>query len=100
MIYLTTVSLSENIESRGKFGRSQWPRRLRHVGRGVVGSNPIQGMDVCIVCVYSVFVLFCVQVAALRLADLPSKEAYRLCTRLRNWKSRQGPTKYCRAIER
>jgi hypothetical protein len=25
---------------------------------GIVGSNPIQGMDVCIVCVYSVFVLF------------------------------------------
>jgi hypothetical protein len=27
---------------------------------GIVGSNPIQSMDVCIVCVYSVFVLFCV----------------------------------------
>jgi hypothetical protein len=25
---------------------------------GLVGSNPIQGMDVCIVCVYSVFLLF------------------------------------------
>jgi hypothetical protein len=25
---------------------------------GVVGSNPNQDMDVCIVCVYSVFVLF------------------------------------------
>jgi hypothetical protein len=25
---------------------------------GMVGSNPNQGMDVCIVCVYSVFVLF------------------------------------------
>jgi hypothetical protein len=24
----------------------------------IVGSNPTQGMDVCIVCVYSVFVLF------------------------------------------
>jgi hypothetical protein len=31
-------------------------------------------MDVC-VCL-SVFVLFCVQVAALRRADLPSKESY------------------------
>jgi hypothetical protein len=27
---------------------------------GIVGSNPIQDMDVCIVCFYSVFVLFCV----------------------------------------
>jgi hypothetical protein len=24
---------------------------------GIVGSNPTEGMDVCIVCVYSVFVL-------------------------------------------
>jgi hypothetical protein len=26
----------------------------------IVGSNPTQGMYVCIVCVYSVFVLFCI----------------------------------------
>jgi hypothetical protein len=45
---------------------------------GIVGSNPTQGMDVC-VCVYSVFVLFFVQVAALRRADHSSKESYRLC---------------------
>jgi hypothetical protein len=25
---------------------------------GIVGSNPTQGMDVCIMCVYSVFLLF------------------------------------------
>jgi hypothetical protein len=30
------------------------------------------------VCVYSVFVLFCVYVAALRRADLPSRESYRV----------------------
>jgi hypothetical protein len=35
-------------------------------------------MDVC-VCVYFVFVLFCVYVEALRRADPPSKESYRLC---------------------
>jgi hypothetical protein len=35
-------------------------------------------MDIC-VCVYSVFVLPCVQVAALQRADPPSKESYRLC---------------------
>jgi hypothetical protein len=35
-------------------------------------------MDVC-VCVYSAFVLSCVQVAALRRADPSSKESYCLC---------------------
>jgi hypothetical protein len=35
-------------------------------------------MDVC-VCVYSVFVLSCVQVTALRRPDLSSEESYRLC---------------------
>jgi hypothetical protein len=39
-----------------------------HSNAGIVGSYPTQGMDVC-VCVYSVFVLFCVQVEALRRAD-------------------------------
>jgi hypothetical protein len=41
-------------------------------------SNPTQGMDVCVF-IYSVFVLSCMQVAALRRADSPSKESYRLC---------------------
>jgi hypothetical protein len=44
------------------------------------------------VCLYSLFVLFCVYVAAIRRADPPSKESYRLCIWLRNWKSGQGPT--------
>jgi hypothetical protein len=49
---------------------------------GIVGSNPNQGMDVCVR-------LFCVcvvlyVVAALRRADPPSKESYRLCIGLRN----------------
>jgi hypothetical protein len=51
-------------------------------------------------CVYSVFMLFCVQVEALRRADPPSKESYRLCIGLRNRKRGQGPTKGCRAIDR
>jgi hypothetical protein len=42
-----------------------------------VGSNPTQGIDVC-VCVYSVFMLSCVYVAASRRADYSSKESYRL----------------------
>jgi hypothetical protein len=56
-------------------------------------------MGVCL-CIYGVFVLFCLYVAALRRADLPSKESYRLCIGLRNWKNSQGPTKGCRAIDR
>jgi hypothetical protein len=35
---------------------------------GIVGSNLTQSRDVCIVCIYSVFVLFCV-LEALRRAD-------------------------------
>jgi hypothetical protein len=42
---------------------------------GIVDSNPTQGMVVC-VCIYSVFVLSGVQVAALWRADPPSKESY------------------------
>jgi hypothetical protein len=51
------------------------------------------------VCFYSVFVLFCVEEAALRWADPPSKEFYWLFIGLRSWKSGQGP-KGCRAIKR
>jgi hypothetical protein len=65
---------------------------------GIVGSNPTHGMDICIVCIYSVFVLFCVSVEALRLVDLSSKKSYLLRIGSKNWKSGQGPTKRCRAI--
>jgi hypothetical protein len=33
---------------------------------GIVVSNPTRGLDVCVVCVYSTFVLFCMWVEALR----------------------------------
>jgi hypothetical protein len=45
---------------------------------GIVGSNPTEGMDVW-VCVYSVFLLSCVWIAALWRADHSSKESYWLC---------------------
>jgi hypothetical protein len=44
---------------------------------GTLGSNPTQGMDVC-ECLYSVFLLSCVKVAASRRADHSSKESYSL----------------------
>jgi hypothetical protein len=66
---------------------------------GIVSSNPNEDVDVCIVCIYSVLMLFCVLVEALRRADPTSKESYLLCIGSRNWKSGQDPTKGCRAIK-
>jgi hypothetical protein len=60
---------------------------LARSNTGIVGSNPTRGMDACFMCVYSVFVLFCMQVEALRRADPPSKESYLLCIGSRNWKA-------------
>jgi hypothetical protein len=57
---------------------------------GIMVSNSTRGMDV--VCVFSVFVMTCVQVAVLRRAYPPSKEYYRLCIGLRSWK-RPRPNK-------
>jgi hypothetical protein len=64
---------------------------------GAVGSNPTR--DIESVCVYSVFMLFCVLVAALLRADPPSSDLYRLCIGLLNWKSGQGPTTGCTVID-
>jgi hypothetical protein len=50
----------------------------------IVGSNPTQGMDVFIVCVYSVCAALCVSIEALRRADPPSKGFYRLYIRSRD----------------
>jgi hypothetical protein len=65
-------SLSIKVAARSKgwtvFARSN---------AGVVGSNPTEGMDVC-VRVYSVFLLSCVYVAAFRRAD----HSYRLCKKV------------------
>jgi hypothetical protein len=85
--------------------RSQWPRRLRHELSSLarmLGSwvqIPLEAwMSVFL---YSVFLLFCVQVATLRRTDPPSKESYRLCIGLRKWKCGQGPKKKkgCRAVD-
>jgi hypothetical protein len=50
-------------------------------------------------CAFILFVLLCMQVAALRWADPPSKESYRLCKKIKKLKSGQGPTKGCRATD-
>jgi hypothetical protein len=59
--------------------RSQWPPAQT---LGSWSRIPLEAW--MSVCVYSVFVLFCVQVAASRRADFPSLESYRLSIRLRN----------------
>jgi hypothetical protein len=58
---------------------------------GIVGSNPIQGMDVC-VCLFCVFVVLCVG-SGLATDWSPSKESYWLWIRLRKLKSGQRQTK-------
>jgi hypothetical protein len=62
---------------------SQWPRGLRHEMSSLVRTLgswvriPLKGW--MSVCVYSVFMLSCVSVAAFRRADHSSKESYRMC---------------------
>jgi hypothetical protein len=69
---------------------------LRSLERWIVGSNPTQGMDVC-VCVYSVFVLSYAYVAVLRLTDPPSKESYRL--RKKDYETEEEVRAQHRALE-
>jgi hypothetical protein len=49
------------------------------------------------VCVYSVFVLPCVQLAALRRADTPSGESYRLCKK--DYETKEYARAQQRAVE-
>jgi hypothetical protein len=65
------------------FGRAQWPHSIRHVLSSLARTL---GLWVRIplkawmsVCVYSMYVLSFVYVAALRRADHSSNESYRLC---------------------
>jgi hypothetical protein len=75
--------------------RPQWP-----LGRRMGSWIRIPLKAWMSVCVYFVFMLFCVYVAALRRPDSPSKKSYRLCIGLRHRKRSQGPTKDCRATDR
>jgi hypothetical protein len=76
------------VSPRTEPNRSQWPRGLRHELSSparTLGSWVRISLEAWMsVCVYSMFVLPCVQVADLRRAYHSSKESYRLCKRLRN----------------
>jgi hypothetical protein len=62
------VTVAERSKACTVFARSE---------AGIVGSNSSQGMDVWWLCVYAFFCV-CVQVQALRRADHPSKDSFRL----------------------
>jgi hypothetical protein len=80
-----------------KRSRSQWPRGLRHelsAPAQTLGSwVPIPLEAWISVCVYSVSVLSCVQIAALRRANPPSKKSNRLCKKAKTLKKRPRPNK-------
>jgi hypothetical protein len=65
---------------------------------GIVCSNPTQDMDVC-VHLFCVCVVLCVG-SGLATGWSPAQGVLPIVCRLRNWKSGQGPTKGCRAIDR
>jgi hypothetical protein len=62
----------------------------------IVGSNPAQGMDVCVRLFCVCFVL-CVG-SCLLTGWSPVQGALPTVYRIKNWKSGQGPTKSCRTI--
>jgi hypothetical protein len=70
-------------------GRSQWSRGLRYEisspARTLGSWVPIPIEAWKFVCVYSVFVLYYVQIAALQRADHSCDKSYRLYIRYRNW---------------
>jgi hypothetical protein len=85
-------------------GQSQRPRGLKHelssLARTLGSWVRIPLKARMFMCVYSVFVLSCAQVVTLTRADPLPKGSYLLYIGLRNWKSGQGPTKDCTAIDR
>jgi hypothetical protein len=80
-----------------KLCRPQLPRGLRHglssLARTLGSWVRIPLKEWMCVRVYSVFVLFCVYVAALQWADPPAKESYRLCKKIKKLKKRPGSSK-------
>jgi hypothetical protein len=64
---------------------------------GIVGSNPVEGIEFCIVWVYAVFMLFCVG-RGLATGWFPIRGALLTVYRIKKLKRVQGPTKGRRAV--
>jgi hypothetical protein len=83
-IHVLWFSLSSSIRFSS---RSQWPRGLRHelcsLARSLGSWVRIPLKAWMSVCFYSVFVLFRVQIQALRWSDPPSKESYQMCIKVK-----------------
>jgi hypothetical protein len=77
--------------------RSKARTVFARLNTGIVGSNPTESMYVC-VCLFCVCVVLCVG-SGLVTGWSPSKEFYRLCIGIKNWKSGQSP-KGCRAMRK
>jgi hypothetical protein len=76
-----SVTLAERSRVSTAFARSD---------AGIVGSNSNRGMDVWCVYAFILFVVSCVQVAALRRADHSSKEPCRLRKMITELNKRPG----------
>jgi hypothetical protein len=91
-----TCSFFINMNYPAYTDQSEWPRGLRHelpsLARTLESWVWIPVEAWMSMCVYSVFVLVCVQVAALRRADPPSKQSYRLCKKIKQLKKRPRST--------
>jgi hypothetical protein len=83
------ILVSQSVEPITVAARSKGWTVFTPLNTGIVGSNPTQGMDICVRLFFLCAVL-CVQVAALRRADPPSKQSHRMCKRSRNWKAAKG----------
>jgi hypothetical protein len=78
--------------------RSKAWTALARSNTGNVGYNSTQGMDVC-VRLFCVCIVLCVG-SGLATGCSPVQGVQELCVGLRNWKSGEGPTKNCEAIDR
>jgi hypothetical protein len=96
--YIPFLCDAENWLSTTVTARSKAWTVLSRSNAGIVGSNPTESMDVS-VHLLCVCIDLCIGNGLATLWS-PSMDFCRLCIRSRNWKSGQGQTKDCRAIDR
>jgi hypothetical protein len=92
----SNIRFPEILSSKRHRRRSRWPRDLT-LARTLGSCVRIPLKAWMFVCVYSVFVLSCVEVAAMRRADHSSKESYRVCKK--DYETEEEATAQQRAVE-